>query len=202
MQNTIINLLHNGAADAPAIVAPDTEALNYATFKLHVTKVVAALKTFGVGRGDRVAIVLPNGPHMASAFVSIAAGATAAPLNPSYRAEEFSFFLSDLNARVLVIMAGFESPARAVAADHGIPVIELEPDNQVTGLFELYPKAATPLVSKSPVVVNDTALVLHTSGTTSRPKIVPLSHRNLTASSQRCKYRSYQSVNMKQWHDV
>ncbi|HIB56519.1 MAG TPA: AMP-dependent synthetase [Alphaproteobacteria bacterium] len=184
MQNTIINLLHNGAADAPAIVAPDTEALNYATFKLHVTKVVAALKTFGVGRGDRVAIVLPNGPHMASAFVSIAAGATAAPLNPSYRAEEFSFFLSDLNARVLVIMAGFESPARAVAADHGIPVIELEPDNQVTGLFELYPKAATPLVSKSPVVVNDTALVLHTSGTTSRPKIVPLSHRNLTASAQ------------------
>ena len=184
MQNTIINLLHNGAADAPAIVAPDTEALNYATFKLHVTKVVASLKTFGVGRGDRVAIVLPNGPHMASAFVSIAAGATAAPLNPSYRAEEFSFFLSDLNARVLVIMAGFESPARAVAADHGIPVIELEPDNQVTGLFELYPKAATPLVSKSPVVVNDTALILHTSGTTSRPKIVPLSHRNLTASAQ------------------
>jgi acyl-CoA synthetase (AMP-forming)/AMP-acid ligase II len=121
---------------------------------------------------------------MASAFVSIAAGATAAPLNPSYRAEEFSFFLSDLNARVLVIMAGFESPARAVAADHGIPVIELEPDNQVTGLFELYPKTATPLVSKSPVVVNDTALVLHTSGTTSRPKIVPLSHGNLTASAQ------------------
>ncbi|HIC70636.1 MAG TPA: AMP-dependent synthetase, partial [Alphaproteobacteria bacterium] len=78
----------------------------------------------------------------------------------------------------------FESPARAVAADHGIPVIELEPDNQVTGLFELYPKAATPLVSKSPVVVNDTALVLHTSGTTSRPKIVPLSHGNLTASAQ------------------
>ncbi len=61
MQNTIINLLHNGAADAPAIVAPDTEPLNYATFKLHVTKVVAALKSFGVGRGDRVAIVLPNG---------------------------------------------------------------------------------------------------------------------------------------------
>ena len=74
MQNTIINLLHNGAADAPAIVAPDTEPLNYVTFKLHVTKVVAALKSFGVGRGDRVAIVLPNGPHMASAFVSIAAG--------------------------------------------------------------------------------------------------------------------------------
>ena len=95
MQNTIINLLHNGAADAPAIVAPDTEPLNYATFKLHVTKVVGALKIFGVGRGDRVAIVLPNGPHMASAFVSIAAGATAAPLNPSYRADEFSFFLDD-----------------------------------------------------------------------------------------------------------
>jgi acyl-coenzyme A synthetase/AMP-(fatty) acid ligase len=59
----------------------------------------------GVGRNDRVAIVLDNGPEMAVAFLCIAAGATAAPLNPAYRADEFEFYLSDLNARLLIVCA-------------------------------------------------------------------------------------------------
>ena len=50
----------------------------------------------GIGRGDRVAIVLPNGPEMATAFLAVAAGATTAPLNPAYRADEFEFYLTDL----------------------------------------------------------------------------------------------------------
>ncbi len=53
----------------------------------------------GIGRGDRVAIVLPNGPEMAASFVAIAAGATTAPLNPAYKRDEFDFYLADLNAR-------------------------------------------------------------------------------------------------------
>ena len=68
----------------------------------------------GIGRNDRVAIVLPNGPEMAAAFIAIACGATTAPLNPAYRAEEFDFYLSDLNAKALVILDGMESPARAL----------------------------------------------------------------------------------------
>ena len=110
MQSTIVNLLQRGAGHAPAIFAPDKEPLQYGMFREHVTGVVAALNGCGLGRNDRVAIVLPNGPHMATAFVSIATGATAAPLNPSYRAEEFRFFLEDLNARALVLMADFPLP--------------------------------------------------------------------------------------------
>ena len=51
------------------------------------------------GRNDRVAIVLDNGPEMAACFLACAAGATSAPLNPAYRAEEFEFYLTDLNAK-------------------------------------------------------------------------------------------------------
>ena len=184
MQSTIVNLLQRGAGHAPAIFAPDREPLRYGMFREHVTGVVAALNGCGLGRNDRVAIVLPNGPHMATAFVSIATGATAAPLNPSYRAEEFRFFLEDLNARALVLMADSESPARAVAAEQNIPVIELEPNKNVAGLFELHSQRAVSSGSNASIVADDTALILHTSGTTSRPKIVPLSHGNLVASSR------------------
>ena len=59
----------------------------------------------GVGRGDRVAIVLPNGPEMAAAFLSVAAAAAAAPLNPAYRQDEFEFYLGDLNAKALIVEA-------------------------------------------------------------------------------------------------
>src|SRR6185437_6119376 len=79
----------------------------------------------GIGRNDRVAIVLPNGPDMAAAFVAIACGATTAPLNPAYRTEEFDFYLSDLNAKALVIQAGMESPAIDVAKARGIPIVRL-----------------------------------------------------------------------------
>ena len=88
---------------------------------------VAALNTLGVGRGDRVGIVLPNGPEMATAFLGVAAGAVAAPLNPAYRAEEFEFYLSDLGAKALVVAAGGTGPALAAARKLGIFVFELHP---------------------------------------------------------------------------
>ncbi len=78
-----------------------------------------------MGRNDRVAIVLDNGPEMAAAFLCVAAGSTAAPLNPVYRAEEFEFYLSDLKAKILVIEQGKSSPAVEVADKLGIPVVRL-----------------------------------------------------------------------------
>ena len=81
---------------------------------------VTDLNRMGIGRNDRVAIVLPNGPEMAAAFIAIGCGATTAPLNPAYRAEEFDFYLSDLGAKALVILDGMESPAREVAKARGI----------------------------------------------------------------------------------
>jgi acyl-CoA synthetase (AMP-forming)/AMP-acid ligase II len=181
---TISELLEVGEAQRPALRAPEGRpSLSYAALRGLVARTVEALNARGIGRGDRVAIVLPNGPEMASSFVSVACGATTAPLNPSYRQEEFEFYIEDLKAKALMIAKGMESPARAAAAKFGVPVIELVP-GEAAGDFTLEGgpsgKAARPGIAEQ----DDVALVLHTSGTTARPKIVPLMHSNITASAR------------------
>jgi len=184
--DTVIDLLARGASEDRAIGGPGRPWLTHAGLRDQVRRTIADLNRMGIGRNDRVAIVLPNGPEMAAAFVAIAAGATTAPLNSAYKTDEFEFYLSDLNARALLIQQGMESPARAVAAARGIPVVELIPNSDgPAGSFVLQPP---PSLAGSPrhggaAEAQDVALVLHTSGTTSRPKIVPLRHINITASA-------------------
>ncbi len=187
--DTVPGLLAKGADAAPAIGAPRSAdisrpPLTHAGLRALAGRTVADLNRFGIGRDDRVAMVLPNGPEMAAGFIAIACGATTAPLNPAYKAEEFDFYLSDLNAKALVIQQGMDSPARAVAADKNIPVIELVPEGPA-GHFTLVPAAPLSSEAANPgqAQAEDVALVLHTSGTTSRPKIVPLRHINVTASA-------------------
>ena len=104
MAGTILDLLKAGSDDANALSAPGgVRPLSYRALRAHVAEVTKFLATQGIGPGDRVGIVLDNGPEMAAAFLSIGSAATAAPLNPSYRAEEFEFYLSDLGATLLVI---------------------------------------------------------------------------------------------------
>ena len=185
--DTIPALLTRGEADAPAIGAPDRPPLTYAALRNLAERTVAALNGMGLGRGDRVAIVLPNGPEMAAAFVTIACGAATAPLNPGYRTPEFDFYLADLGAKALIVLQGAESEARAAAAARGVPIIELAPDTDgAAGLFTLRPEQPMQGVAARPGMAapEDVALVLHTSGTTSRPKIVPLRQVNVAASAQ------------------
>ncbi len=181
--SSITALIGRGAASAPAISAPGRPDLTYGALAGQAAATVTALNALGAGRDDAVAIVLPNGPEMAVAFLAIAAGATTAPLNPGYTADEFEFYLQDLGARLLVVEAGSTSPAVAVARKLGIPIAELRvPPGAAAGRFELRGapgKAARP----GPAGPDDVALVLHTSGTTSRPKIVPLTHANVCASA-------------------
>ena len=182
---TVADLVAAGEAGRPAIRAPERAPLTYAGLRGLVERTVAALNRIGVGCGDRVAIVLPNGPEMATAFVSIAAGATTAPLNPAYKGEEFEFYLTDLKARALVVQRGVETPARAVAQRLGVPVLELVPEVESgAGCFVLEGGEAGEAGRPGMAGSDDVALVLHTSGTTARPKIVPLTHRNVTASAQ------------------
>ncbi len=122
--STVNELLAKTAADTPAIGAPGRPWMTHGGLRAQIERTVTALNALGIGRNDRVAIVLPNGPEMATSFLSIAAGATTAPLNPAYRTEEFAFYLGDLHARALVIAEGMESPARAVADAMNIPIIE------------------------------------------------------------------------------
>jgi len=180
--STMSALLEAGNADAPAIGAPDRAPLSHGALRDLSVRTVAALNRMGIGRNDRVAIVLPNGPEMAAAFIAIACGATTAPLNPAYRAEEFDFYLSDLNAKALVIQENMESPALAIAQARGIPIVRLVPGTKA-GDFSLVSEITGTPRQGGTAQEGDIALVLHTSGTTSRPKIVPLSHVNVTASA-------------------
>jgi len=172
---------------APALGAPGRAPLSFGALRGLAKATVATLNGLGIGRGDRVAIVLPNGPEMAAAFLAVGAGAGTAPLNPAYRAEEFEFYLGDLQPRALVLEEGGDSPARAVAHRLGIPVIELQPlPDQPAGSFELRPGGMSPGTAGQGGTAgpDDVALLLHTSGTTSRPKLVPLTHGNLAASAR------------------
>src|SRR4026207_656618 len=99
----MLDVISKGAADAPAILALDRTPLTFGELRRLAHETIARLNALGIGRNDRVAIVLPNGPEMAAAFVAIATGATTAPLNPAYRAEEFEFYLTDLRARALAV---------------------------------------------------------------------------------------------------
>jgi len=183
---TLYQLLTCRARTTPelcAITAPGRLPLTYAGLLHQVERTVEGLRGFGLCRTDRVALVLPNGPEMAVAFLAAAAGATCAPLNPGYRGGEFDFYLSDLNARALIIWSKKDSPARKVAEARGIPIIELTPDLAApAGVFCLTAAMQGTPAQDGFGQPEDTALVLHTSGTTSRPKMVPLTQSNICSS--------------------
>src|SRR5258708_31506424 len=117
--DTIGNLLMCGAGESSAIGAPELRPLSYRALRELAGRTVEELNALGIGRDDRVAIVLGNGPEMAAAFVAIAAGATTAPLNPGYREDEFEFYLGDLGPKVLVVDQCVDSPARSAATRRG-----------------------------------------------------------------------------------
>lgn len=187
MGDTVISLLGRGAESAPAIAAPERPTLTYSGLRELARRTQATINAIGIGRNDRVAIVLPNGAEMATAFVTIACAATTAPLNPAYREEEFDFYVTDLKAKALVAVEGYDGPALAVAARHGLRLLRLISDPaKPAGWFDLRPEGAGDCAALEPGFAgpDDVALVLHTSGTTSRPKIVPLLQRNVCASAR------------------
>ena len=173
--------------DAEYLLSPDRPPLNYADLQRLVLAFGEVLRTAGLQRGDRLALVLPNGPEMATAFLATASQICCAPLNPDYSATEFEFYLTDLQAKAVLLPAGDRSAARDVARSLGIQVLELsvEPD-QPAGRFAVVGSQEGAVGARAASVAepDDVALVLHTSGTTGRPKIVPLTHRNLCASAQ------------------
>jgi acyl-CoA synthetase (AMP-forming)/AMP-acid ligase II/acyl carrier protein len=174
----------NQHPDATAILALNRSPLTYGRLLRQIEGMVQRLNAAGLRRGDRIAIVLPNGPEMAVAFLGVSSGATSAPLNPSYRAEEFDFYLEDLKAKALVVQRGTDSPAVDVAKARGVALIELDPALKAeAGVFTLNGEDLKDGDGAEFAEADDTALVLHTSGTTSRPKIVPLSHTNLCVSA-------------------
>ncbi|MEO5698295.1 MAG: acyl--CoA ligase [Burkholderiaceae bacterium] len=181
---TLQELLQTGADDAVAIAAPGRAPLDYRGLRALVAATTESLNAAGIGRNDRIAIVLPNGPEMATCFLACATAASSAPLNPAYRVDEFEFYLTDLQAKALIVEKASKSPAVEAARKLGVQVIELlVAEGAAAGQFSLGDVPAAPCASGGPAQADDVAMVLHTSGTTSRPKRVPLSGANLCASA-------------------
>jgi len=180
--STLLDLLEAGKASDPAIMVPEGPRLDYGGLWEQVSRTADALAALGLGRDDRVALVLPNGVEAVIAFLGAAICATAAPLNPGYTEDEFRFYMVDTEAKALIVpRGGAEAARRAMPQDTLLIEVEFEP----TGKLRLESAAARHAGrSASGPREDDVALVLHTSGTTSRPKRVPLKHGNLAASVQ------------------
>lgn len=189
MSETIFGLISEqarGTPEAPAFLAPGRADASFARLHRRILDMVERLNAVGVGRGDRVAIVLPNSPEAATASLGVMAGAAAAPLNPEFKYAENEFFLSRLQPKLLLALAGQITPARAVAEKMGIPILELSPTtNAEAGAFELTTQAPLAAAERGGLGgPDDLALFLHTSGTSALPRTVPLTHRNLAASAR------------------
>lgn len=182
----IFDMLHHRAisdGDAPAITAAGRKPLRYRALVEHVAATAAALSAAGIDPDDRVALVLRNGPEMATCFLAVASVAICAPLNPSYRAAEFATYFASLKPKALIIEADVDSVARQVANDQGITILELDPlPDEAAGRFTLRGTATTAVQPRftDPDAI---ALLLRTSGTTAQAKIVPLAHKNLVGSA-------------------
>ncbi len=180
MEKTIRNMINQQNDDLIFLTSEKNEKISYGEFKNFNEKISRQLAAKNIINSDRAAIVLPNGPLMASSFLSISSYMSAAPLNPSYKQEEFEFYLDDLKPKFLLVEPNSKSLAVIAAKNLNIPVFEMKiSDNQPLGTFELFDKEND---YKNPND-DDEALVLHTSGTTSRPKIVPLSNLNIFTSA-------------------
>ncbi len=173
----------NGNRNAAAILAPGRPALTYGALFEQAGRISRRLRSLGVLARHRVALALPNGPEMASGFLSIAAVAGCAPLNPKYQAAEFEFYLADLRAAALVLDEDGNREAEAAAKKLGIPILTAV-RGECAGEFDLIGAGCDGNGDADWASEGDTALLLHTSGTTARPKLVPLTGANLAAGAR------------------
>ena len=144
---------------------------------------------FGIAQGSRLCISLPNGPEAAVAFLVTSLYCTCAPINVALTAAELAFEFEDLPASACIAQRGEDNTILlAECVRLHVPLLELVPSADVVGEFTLGPFAtesgALPsAVSRELSARSDVALVLHTSGTTAKPKIVPLHHENLVVGA-------------------
>ncbi len=171
---------------APALLAPGRAPCSYAQLLTHVDATGDSLRAAGVGAAGTVAVVLPNGPEMAATFLATASTARCAPLNPASTSSEAAAAFTDLDVAAVVVAAGVDSPARQAAVDLGVLRLELSPQpGGPAGTSTLTPSdgAGPPAGTQPRPDAGDVALLLRTSGTTARPKSVPLTHANLCTSA-------------------
>ena len=174
------NIYEDQKDNNTALTSESNSKLSYGNLKSFINNISSQMAGNGISNKDRAAIVLPNGPFMASSFLAISSYMSAAPLNPSYKADEYEFYLKDLSPKIIIVEPNSKNNVVEVAKKLKIPICEIKiQKDSPSGLFDLFDKTSKYSLPEE----NDEALVLHTSGTTSRPKIVPLTNKNIFSSA-------------------
>ena len=171
--------------DHPAIVCTGYTSLSYGELQSLIDQIRADLRLAGLGPNARIAIAVTSGVHAALSIAAVIASAVVLPLNPNSTVEEVEVFAEALRPDAILMLDGSDTAARYVAKRKGIRIIEAVPANDGRlGLNVLVPRANSdaPLESTHPEAP---AFILQTSGTSSEPKLIPFSHRNMLAAAKR-----------------
>ena len=160
------------------IIADDNTVVNYQTLKDLVSNNSQVLCQNNIKKNDNIAIILNNSIDFVVSFFSIINIGVSAPLNPNYTESEFAFYFKDLKPKIIICNFDDNHPSIICAKKNRIKIIKIENLN-----FIDKQKKKRQLKKIKPSNKNDTALILHTSGTTSKPKMVPLTHNNLLNSA-------------------
>jgi long-chain acyl-CoA synthetase len=167
-------------ADRTAVVLGELK-LTYAQLWGHALQYAAVLREKGVGRGDKVALLLPNTPHFPLAyFGTLALGAVAVPVHALLKAEEIQYVLEDSGAKALVCAAPLLGEGAKGAELAGVPVLAVMDSDATLERIDTLALSATPIESIVPTEPEDTAVILYTSGTTGTPKGAEITHLNVT----------------------
>ena len=175
MGDTLLTVLEAGAPDRIAVRTPEGDAsLSAEQLVEESSRLAGVLAGAGLARGDRVSLVLPNGPEFVQLLFAVTLlGATASPLNPGYTRDEYAFYLDDLAPRALVVSAG-EAKAAREAAPEGTLIVDAESSGGNVRLSRAGSQLGEHAAFEA-AEADDIALLLHTSGTTSRPNRSPCS---------------------------
>jgi acyl-CoA synthetase (AMP-forming)/AMP-acid ligase II/acyl carrier protein len=178
-------LAHYGrtAPGRDAILAPGRAPVTYGMLLACAKDTVCALRSAGIDRSDRVGVVLPDGPEAAAAIISVAAGAVCAPLNPGFTTDEARRYFVELKVSALLTRSDIGSASQEAARALGIPVLDLSAPRTAPGLFSIAGPATQRINDENFSSGADDAFILLTSGTTSQPKTIPLTHASVCQSA-------------------
>ena len=182
MQTLADLFIHTDNRQSAVILPEDGTEIGYGSLSDQVDRLAGRLRQSGLDPGQVVAIALPNGiEHLVSFLAATRARLVAAPMNQAYKAEEFRFFLEDSEARIVITTSNAD-PVREAARALSLPVWTAS--RNATGEVQFSGPGVSSSTKDAPdaPLPGDIALLTHTSGTTGRPKAVPLTHANVMAS--------------------
>lgn len=174
--------------DKPAIVSSDFAAMSYGELQSLIDQVRTHCRLGGLGRSARIAVAMPNVPQTALAIVAVSCSMVSVPINPNQTIREVEACFAAVRPDALLVMRGSDCPARQVAEQEGLAIVEAVPFNHDALGFSIEVARSETAVAIDEAGDPDpdaAAFILQTSGTSAEPKLVPFSHRNMLAVASR-----------------